>query len=334
MPVPQSFDDIDETPANNSPQGSDPVGITANQFIQAAMAFIKQIYDGKLKPLAAIDFNAQKLTNLADGVDDQDAVTMKQLAGAGTLVSQCRLALVGANLVLSPFNGQSIVIDGAIQKIPAAGVSLAPTGTAAATWYNIYAFMSGTTLELEFATTAHTTDATTGVEVKTGDVTRSLVGAAFVTNAGAWLDTSTNRQVISWFNRAPRHCLTQSATGTILSASSGFTEVTNAMRATWINWASEDVEARMDAYTNGNGQAAQAGISFDLAAPPVPNYQNVPGSMIFVSIQANASPAEGVLHTATVMGNVGPGGGQLIFGFSTGVVGPLPAIVMRMAIGG
>lgn len=46
MPVPTSFDDLSETPSSNSPQGSEPVGTQANEYIQAAFAFIKQLYDG------------------------------------------------------------------------------------------------------------------------------------------------------------------------------------------------------------------------------------------------------------------------------------------------
>ncbi|WP_430230455.1 hypothetical protein [Paraburkholderia tropica] len=46
MPVPTSFDDLSETASSNSPQGSEPVGTQANEYIQAAFAFIKQLHDG------------------------------------------------------------------------------------------------------------------------------------------------------------------------------------------------------------------------------------------------------------------------------------------------
>jgi microcystin-dependent protein len=63
MPVPISFDDLSETPSANSPPGSEPVGTQANEYIQTAFAFIKQLRDGLLKPTAAVDMNGQKLTN-------------------------------------------------------------------------------------------------------------------------------------------------------------------------------------------------------------------------------------------------------------------------------
>lgn len=63
MPVPISFDDLSETPSANSPPGSEPVGTQANEYIQTAFAFIKQLRDGLLKPTAAVDMNGKKITN-------------------------------------------------------------------------------------------------------------------------------------------------------------------------------------------------------------------------------------------------------------------------------
>jgi hypothetical protein len=84
MPIPSSFTDLDTNPNNNSPQGSENVGPNANGYIQALGAFVKQIYNGALKPTAAVDFNAQKITNLANGTvssTSKDAVTGAQLQG-------------------------------------------------------------------------------------------------------------------------------------------------------------------------------------------------------------------------------------------------------------
>lgn len=65
MPVPSSFNDLSQTPSSNSPSGSETVGPQSNDYLQAAFAFIRQLRDGLLKPIAAVDFNAQKLTNMA-----------------------------------------------------------------------------------------------------------------------------------------------------------------------------------------------------------------------------------------------------------------------------
>src|SRR5690349_16921436 len=61
---------------------------------------------------------------------------------------QCRLVKSGANLVLQRFQGLWLTINGVVQAIPAAGVSLAPTGLTASTNYNIYAYMNSGTMTL------------------------------------------------------------------------------------------------------------------------------------------------------------------------------------------
>ncbi|MCI3206572.1 MULTISPECIES: hypothetical protein [Pandoraea] len=69
MPVPTSIDELSTTPASNSPAGSEPVGPYANDYFQAAFAFIKQIAVGSgWKPTAAVDMNGQKITNIAAGI--------------------------------------------------------------------------------------------------------------------------------------------------------------------------------------------------------------------------------------------------------------------------
>ena len=132
---------------------------------------------------------------------------------------QCRLVKSGANLVLQRYNGLWLTINDVDRAIPSGGVSLAATGLTVSTNYNIYAYMSGTTMTLEASTTAHVTDTTTGVEVKSGDVTRTLVGKARVITGPAWADTATQRFVISWFNRRKANMYIQSSSA--LSTPSG-----------------------------------------------------------------------------------------------------------------
>lgn len=156
---------------------------------------------------------------------------------------QCRLTKSGANLLLSPHNGNKLVINGVTQTIPDAGVSLAPTGLTAGFYY-IYAYMSGATMTLEASTTARATSTTTankGVEIKSGDDTRTLVGAAY-SNAAAWTDTAASRLVLSWFNRraiSGRSWLTANRTTT----STSIAEINTEARVRFLNWADEAVSA-------------------------------------------------------------------------------------------
>ncbi|MCF2133865.1 MULTISPECIES: phage tail protein [Mycetohabitans] len=82
MPIPQTIDELDTNPNNNSPQGNETVGPFANGYIQTLGAFIKQLANGKLKPTSAVDMNAQKITNLARGSAETDTVTFGQICEA------------------------------------------------------------------------------------------------------------------------------------------------------------------------------------------------------------------------------------------------------------
>lgn len=79
MPVPTDITQISETASSNSPGGSEPVGTLANDYFQAAFAFIKQLYDGKWLPTQAVPLNNQRLIGVANGVGASDAATMQQL---------------------------------------------------------------------------------------------------------------------------------------------------------------------------------------------------------------------------------------------------------------
>ncbi|MCG1042499.1 tail fiber protein [Mycetohabitans sp. B8] len=82
MPIPQTIDELDTNPNNNSPQGNEAVGPFANGYIQTLSAFIKQLANGKLKPTEAVDMNAQKITNVTRGSTETDVVTFGQMCEA------------------------------------------------------------------------------------------------------------------------------------------------------------------------------------------------------------------------------------------------------------
>ncbi|MEB2654919.1 hypothetical protein SOP89_26500, partial [Pseudomonas siliginis] len=124
----------------------------------------------------------------------QHAVQLGQLGQVGH--GQCRLSYVsGTQLKLSPYNGNNLIINGVPQQIPSAGVTLANTGLAASTKYYVYAYMNAGTMTLEAVTTAHATG-TNGVEQKSGDATRTLVGMILTDGStpGQFVDTPANRQ--------------------------------------------------------------------------------------------------------------------------------------------
>lgn len=153
---------------------------------------------------------------------------------------QCYLSLSGGNLKLSPVNGNRLIINSVPYSIPDAGITLAPPAVASTTYF-IYAYMNSGTMTLEYSTTGHSTQAGTGVEIKTGDATRTLVGMARTTASNAWADGSGQMFVLSWFNRKFKKI--ESAAGHSYSATTSSTTPVElngtSGRLEFIAWADE-----------------------------------------------------------------------------------------------
>jgi len=153
---------------------------------------------------------------------------------------QCRLVKSGSNIVLQRYNGVWLTINNTVCTIPSAGVSLAATGLTVTTVYNIYAYMSGATMTLEASTTAHATDSTTGVEIKSGDATRTLVGKVKIITGPAFADTDANRFVISWFNQRPRRLYSTNGSAPTTSST---TPVALVSQMEFLSWGDSSVSA-------------------------------------------------------------------------------------------
>lgn len=233
----------------------------------AARATLGAIAAGPVTGSGLTMNTARVLGRLTAGVGAVEELTQAQLRTLISLVhGQCRLALDGSNLRLSPYNGNQLLINGTPQSVPAAGVALAPTSLAASTTYFIYAYMVGATMTLEASTTGHSTDATTGVEIKTGDATRTLVGMARTTAGVAWVDSVTDRLVLSWFNRSSKDMLLSITAGTTTSAT--FVEINTANRLNFLTWADEAVKFNGSFYVNSSSSGViwQTRLSIDNTA--------------------------------------------------------------------
>lgn len=64
MPVPGSINDLSSTPSQNSPQGTEPVGTQANEYVQALSAFIRQLSDRVDGKVSSGTLDAPKGTRL------------------------------------------------------------------------------------------------------------------------------------------------------------------------------------------------------------------------------------------------------------------------------
>jgi hypothetical protein len=178
---------------------------------------------------------------------------------------QCRLSFVSAtSLRLSPYGGQLLNINGLPCVIPAAGVTISNSGLANSTTYFVYAFMSGSSMTLELSTTGHSTH-TTGIEIKTGDATRTLVGMARTTAAGQFASDATNLFVLSYFNRVRkigRVALTANRTQNYALA---YSEIHAELRINFLTWADDSVNQSITGSwaVSANGSLATCYASID-----------------------------------------------------------------------
>ena len=257
------------------------------------------------------------------GSDDKTFVTPKKLAEAMRRQGggQCRLVWVNATtLKLIPYNGSSLVIAGVSRQIPLAGVTLTNVGLAASTLHHVHAaWVAGAmTLEAVPATVGHSQDPATGIEIKTGDATRSFVGMAYLNASSQFADSNTARHVASWFNR-------RSVAGMLAStAQIGFTstvalEVSTAHRISFLTWGDEAVDLRaVGQYIHGTAGYSVALQSF-VDGVPYGNLSaafehNSNAGIPFVSL--NSLPLSGVplaegQHIAQIYGSVTGGGGAI-----------------------
>lgn len=190
-------------------------------------------------------------------------------AAAVAAFGQCRLTLDTGSLKLIPFNGNLLTIDGAARAVPSAGVTLAATGLTPSTLYRIYAYMDSGTMTLEASTTARATDSTTGVEIKSGDATRTLVGMAYCVTGPAWADTDAQRLVASWFNRRRRVAFKKHGGARSIASGSGtFAELSTSDRVEFVSWAAEVVASYTgSASSDTAARGLLTGLGVDGSAP-------------------------------------------------------------------
>ncbi|MFP5504942.1 MAG: hypothetical protein ACLGH6_01970 [Gammaproteobacteria bacterium] len=148
-----------------------------------------------------------------------------------------RLAIDGANLKLSPYNGDKINIDGTVRTIPSAGVTLGIGAASASTTYYIYAYYTGLAIALEFSATGYATSTSNGVAIKSGDSTRTLVGMARTNASPAW------SLVRSYCNDPGVVALSPLTSDVTAPGGASYVEVSSALRAGFLVWSDETVSA-------------------------------------------------------------------------------------------
>jgi hypothetical protein len=154
---------------------------------------------------------------------------------------QCYFSVTSSTVcTLMPQNGVGLIINGSTQAIPSAGITLSSTGLAATTLYYVYAFMNSGVMTLEASTTTHVA-ASNGVQIKSGDATRTLVGMVYCFTAATFPTTANQIGALSFFNRKRRQSVFQQTTGGGVASwtSAAFTDVYPTANISFLTWADE-----------------------------------------------------------------------------------------------
>jgi hypothetical protein len=172
---------------------------------------------------------------------------------------QCRLDFVSTTqLKLSRFAGAYLPLKIAgvweAKLIPSGGVTLSNSGLTAATRYYIYAFDNAGTLTLEASTTAHAKDTDTGVEIKSGDASRTLVGLAFMGAGSPGVFLAQALGTLSFFNRALKASRVNAALYNSRN-NAAYGEIDTGFRCHFVNWADDVPVASITTVHGANGAA-------------------------------------------------------------------------------
>jgi hypothetical protein len=230
---------------------------------------------------------------------------------------QCRLSVASAtSLLLSPHGGRNLNINGAVEQVPSAGVTISNGSLAASTRYFVYAAMSSGTMILELSTTGHET-ATTGVEVKTGDASRTLVGMIATNASSQFANSVTSPTCINWFNRRTIIGATPTVSGST-SSSGSFAEITTSGRIPFLAWADEAIEVQVVGSVSNN----TAGNINHSTSPGLDGVEfgaqtqshSFAASINVPAVARSVSYVSEALHTASAFGKVSAGTGSWSFG--------------------
>jgi hypothetical protein len=244
--------------------------------------------------------------------------------GAGRLVFEN-----ATQVAFRPYNGRLLPVKdaagwrnrdigaGIVSGNPSAAVNrvdgAANQALAAGTTYLVTVFDNAGVLTFDFLTTlAHAVDATTGVEIKSGDDSRTVVGMVRTTTPVGFADSATKRLVLSWANRRPR-ALVNSFTVDRTTTSTTYVEINSEIRLELLTWGDESVALSVaGSITNSGVAGVRAGVALDSTTVPESGFESAgvvsnAGAGIPLGIAGWKTGAAEGYHFVTLLGltNVG-----------------------------
>jgi len=281
-------------------------GAARPSYVQPGMIWIKQVSSTVWQVMLAT-----ATTDVPLGTVDpttSEVLNGQRQAGYG----QCVFGFTSATVcTLLPRNGNLLTINGVPRPIPAAGVTLASSAMGADnTTYFVYAYWTGSAIALEVSTTTHATDTATGMRVKSGDATRTLVGMVRRAIGATFQDSTTIRYVRSWFNEGGIIAAAFHAPGTGITVNLGpYVELDSNTRVYMLTWGNAFeylIGGSNVAGTPAANLVACAGVSMDSVNQGWNNqtiWYSSQLASVGTSIQGQIAHAEG-LHYFGITGGV------------------------------
>lgn len=252
-------------------------------------------------------------------------------AGAGQLQRSS-----STQLILNPYKGNQIIFpsgyvytigsSGLLSGSISGGCNLNGTGSSsltAATLYYCYLWYNAGNPVLDFSATGHSTDTTTGIEIKTGDATRVLVGMVYPQAGPIVVDTTTARLVASWHNRINKSFLNNFST-TRTTTSGSLAEINSEIRGLFLTWGDGFSASCTQSLTHSaNASPITSAITIDGAVTIVAESNtNITtlGSPYNCTLSNQATTTEGQ-HYITISGSVNSGTGTWNSGSCSGLSG-------------
>jgi hypothetical protein len=232
-----------------------------------------------------------------------------------------------ATVAVTPYGGNLITIGGTNYSVPSVGVTanintcyvngVAGQTLSASTLYYVYMWNNSGTLTLNFSTTGHVTDTTSGnigVEILNGNNHYTLVGMVYPTSGPNLAYSGTNQLVSSWFNRK-KNTAQSSFSTTRTTTSATPVELNTEIRTQVLVWSDDtSIDARVAGtfYNTSTNSLTNSYIAVDGTTQPwIVSTQSVNGTGgSWVSPLSIATTVNGLTegyHYVTLFGAV-PGG--------------------------
>ncbi|MGA7781169.1 MAG: hypothetical protein WCA85_26150, partial [Paraburkholderia sp.] len=235
---------------------------------------------------------------------------------------QCRLSVASTTqLVLKPYNGSNVIVNGAPFSIPSAGITYTASGLTASTAYYVYLSVSAGVGTLVLNSLAHSPNPANGVETATSNTALTLVGMVYNGTSGFTVSAPGNQLCLNWFQRRRLPLATASSSNNTTSGSSvALGGVLNCL-----SWADGSINAvafgagynttincggTCQLFTNGAAGAATAGQFYSTTSSGSGIQYN------FSSTTTQGSPTELTLYAFQLFG-AATTGGSAFFGWST-----------------